>query len=189
MNLTDIGISYIIISAHKSELNSDENLKRSSKLETILYAKEYTIQHIRGYYNNKWEDSYLAWNESSDNQELKKDALFLINEFNQESVIIKYKDEVLTKKLYKDGKEEPLALNMYDSDMNNKSYVIQGLSFSFVEQKQYKMTTDKSQLKSGMIVEICNNNQWSEKMINDVEKEWDSMYRLFAKHNKLRFSI
>jgi len=189
MNLTEIGISYIIISAHKTERTVDENQKRSSKLESILYAKEYTVQHIRGYYNNEWEDSYLAWNGSTDNQELKKDAIFLINEFNQDSAIIKYKGEPITKKVYKDGKEKPLSLNMYDSNMDNKSYIIQGLSFSFTEQKQYKSATDKSELRIGMVVEICNNNKWIERTINDLDKEWDSMYKLFAKHNKLRFSI
>lgn len=188
MNLTDIGISYIIISAHNNNRTSEENAKRSAKLESLLYAKEYTVQHIRGYYNNDWEDSYLAWS-NVDNTELKKDLIFFVNEFNQESAIIKYKNEPTNKRVYKDGKEKPLALNMYDSNSDNKSYIIQGLSFSFTEQKVYKQATDKSQLKIGMIVEICNNNIWIEKTVSDLDKEWDSTYKLFAKHNKLRVSI
>ncbi len=189
MNLTDARVSYMIVSAYRADRNTIENENRSSKLESILYSKEYKVQHLRGYANGHWEDTYLASNTSITNQELKKDALFLLSQFDQDDIIVKYKDEPIIRRVFKDGSEKPLSLNMYDSDLQNKSYILQGFAFSFKEQKQYKNITDKSELKTGMIVEICNNNKWIEKKVENIEHEWLSLYQLFAKHNKLRFSI
>lgn len=189
MNLTDISVSYMIVSAYRVDRNTIENENRSSKLESILYSKEYKVQHLRGYANGHWEDTYLAYNKDITNQELKADALFILKQFDQDDIILKYKDEPIIRRLYKDGKEKPLSLNMYDSDLQNKSYILQGLSFSFKEQRQYINITDKSELKPGMIVEICNNNKWIEKTVENIEVEWLGIYQLFAKHNKLRLSI
>jgi hypothetical protein len=179
----------MIVSAFRADRNTIENENRSSKLESILYSKEYTIQHLRGYANGHWEDTYLAHNSEIGNEELKKDALYLLSQFDQDDIIIKYRDEPIIRRIYKDGNEKPLSLNMYDSDLQNKSYIFQGLSFSFKEQRQYKNITDKSELKPGMIVEICNNNKWIEKQVEDPEKEWLNVYQLFAKHNKIRLSF
>src|ERR1035437_745467 len=150
MNLTDYKISYIIISANNADINLTESHKRTEKLESILYAKEFNVQSIKGFCENVWDDSFISNNEALTNQELKKEAMFLINEFGQDNIIIKYKNEANTKRLYKNGKEKLLSLNIYDSDPKNKSYIIKGLSFSFTEQKEYKSTTDKSDLKIGM---------------------------------------
>ncbi len=189
MNLTDIRSSYMIVSAHKSDRSTTDNEIRSSRLESILYSKEYNVQHLRGFANGHWEDSYIAYNTSIDNSELKRDAMSIISQFDQDNVIIKYKDEPIIRRVFKDGKEKPLSLSMYDSDLQNKSYILQGLSFSFKEQKQYRSIINKSELKIGMIVEICNNSKWIEKQVIDIEKEWENVYQLFAKHNKLRLSF
>ena len=37
-----------------------------------------------------------------------------------------------------------------------------------------------------MIVEYFNNNQWNEKMVQDPNFEWDSMYKLMLKYDKIR---
>ncbi len=188
MNLTEESISFILISAHKADRSSDDNKLRSGKLESILYAKEYNLEHIRGYYQGSWEDTYLAFTDI-ESSELKKDAIFLITQFDIDDVIIKYKSEPIIRRIYKDGKEKPLSLNAYDGEMQDRAYVIKDLSISFLEKKQYKMVSNKSEIKVGMTVEIFNNNKWIERSIENIDKEWSSIYNLFAKHNKLRFSL
>ena len=44
----------------------------------------------------------------------------------------------------------------------------------------------KEDFKVGMIVEYFNNNQWNEKLVENPNEEWNNMYKLMLKYNKLR---
>ena len=37
-----------------------------------------------------------------------------------------------------------------------------------------------------MIVEYFNNNQWSEKVVENPNDEWERMYKLLLKYDKVR---
>ena len=38
----------------------------------------------------------------------------------------------------------------------------------------------------GMVVEYFNNNKWCEKLVEDPNKEWNNIYKLMVKYNKVR---
>ena len=79
-----------------------------------------------------------------------------------------------------------MGIVMYNTDSSNKSYIHGGISFSFVEKMKYWMPKDADDLKAGMIVEYMNNNRWHEKIVVDPREEWEKMYRLLLKYEKIR---
>lgn len=92
-------------------------------------------------------------------------------------------------KLFKDGSERTLGIALYNEDTNNKTFLHNGISFSFIEEKKYYIAKSKSELKNGMIVEYYNDNRWNQKEIKDIDIEYDNLYKLLIKYNKLRFQI
>lgn len=181
-NLQDSNISYLIITPSTDSFNEKFLCE---KLSNILYGKDYTVIQISGYQNQKYEKSFFAIC-PDDNDRLRNDALYLINEFNQDSIIIKYRDEIDAKKILSNGSELLLGLSIYESEPKNKIYIHNGISFSFTEQKRYIFPKSKEELKSGMIVEFFNNNKWIQKKITDIDSEYDKMYKLLIKYEKLR---
>ena len=66
-------------------------LLSSPKLDdmiSILYAKEYQVLPIKGYYQGQYEDSVMGYGRV-DNDTLRNDVLFLLNHFHEECAIIK----------------------------------------------------------------------------------------------------
>lgn len=166
--------SYLIVSADNMDA-----------LTSILWSKEYNILPIQGYYEGSFEDSVLAY-KSVDNDELRRDAIKILDLHGQESAIIKYLGETEPRKIFYNGEERPMGVVMYNTDAKNKSYLHNGVSFSFVEKTMYWFPKSKSDLAQGMVVEFLNNNKWLEKRIHDLDEEWDKMLSLLVKYEKLR---
>lgn len=177
MDLTNKNLSFILLSSDKVE-----------DMLSILYAKDYQILPIKGFYRGQYEDSALAFSDG-DNDELRKELIFLLNHFSQECGIIKYKGETGAKKIFRDGSEKPLGIVLYNTDSDNVSYLHNGLSFSFVEQVRYWKPTKLEDFKVGMIVEYLNNNKWFEKMVENPEDDWNRMFKLLSKYDKLRVAL
>ena len=152
---------------------------------SILYAKNYQVLPIQGYYNDKFENSAMAFS-TGDNDELRKDLIFLLNQFHQDCGIIKYFGETGAKKVFKDGSEKPLGIVLYNTDSDNISYLYNGLSFSFVEQTRYWKPTKKEDFKIGMIVEYLNNKNWIKKEVKNPDDEFKNLYQLMIKYDKIR---
>ena len=184
-NLSDPSISYIIISPEKDFLPPFENNLTCERICSILYSKDYTIIPIKSYFENKYDKSFIAIN-SGDNDSMRMDAIYLMDNFGQESVIAKYDKDINPSRINKDGSEKPLLLTIYDSNLENKTYLFNGVSFSFSEQKRYFFPKKKEDLKSGMVVEYFNNNRWVMKQVGNVDSEFDRMYKLLIKYEKVR---
>jgi hypothetical protein len=174
MNLQEQNMSYVILSSDKLD-----------DMISILYAKEYQIIPIKGYYRGQYEDSVIAFGRV-DNDDLRKDVLFLLNHFHQECAIIKYLGETSVKKIFKDGSEKPLGIVMYNTDAENISYLYNGVSFSFVEQVRYWKPTKKEDFRVGMLVEYFNKDKWYERLVEDPSQEYEKLYKLLIKYNKVR---
>jgi len=174
MNLQEQNMSYVILSSDKLD-----------DMISILYSKEYQIIPIKGYYRGQYEDSVIAFGRV-DNDNLRKDVLFLINHFHQECAIIKYLGETSVKKIFKDGSEKPLGIVMYNTDAENISYLYNGVSFSFVEQVRYWKPTKKEDFRVGMLVEYFNKDKWYERLVEDPSQEYEKIYKLLIKYNKVR---
>lgn len=185
-NLSDTSISYMLISPEKVDnLPSDNNIS-CERVCSILYSKDYTIMPITGYCEGKYEKSFIAISPSDDNDSLRFDAIYLMDKFDQKDIIVKYKGDDIATKVESSGSEKPMNVVIYDSDLKNKTYLYNGISFSFVEKKRYFFPKKKEDLKSGMIVEYFNNNKWIEKQIFNVDTEYEKMFKLLIKYEKIR---
>ena len=167
-------IQYILVSSPKID-----------DVISVLWAKEYNVIPIDGYYKGQYEKSVLASCNLS-NDELRKDLIFFLNHFGQECGIIKYEGETGAKKLFNDGSEKPLGIVLYNTDSENISYLYNGLSFSFVEQVRYWKPTKLDDIKIGMIVEYLNKDKWYQKRVENPNEEWENMFKLLSKYDKLR---
>ena len=176
LDLQNSKISFILLSSDKLD-----------DMVSILYAKEYSILPIKGYYKGQYENSVLAFS-NIDNDDLRKDLIFLLNHFHQDCGIIKYFGESGAKKVFSDGSEKPLGIVLYNTDSENISYVHDGLSFSFVEQLRYWKPTKKEDFKVGMLVEYLNNNKWYQQIVQNPQLEYDNLYKLLIKYDKIRVS-
>lgn len=177
LNLKNPNLSFLLASA--------ENL---NSLVSYLYSRDYQLLDIKGYYQGQFENSVLAFTNLEAN-ELRKDALHIMKHFNQECLIIKYKDETGAKKIFEDGGEKPLGILLYNTDSQNKSYIYDGLSFSFVEQQLYYFPNKKEDFKPGMVVEIFSANKWIEREVVDPEDEYKKIYNLMIQYNKIRIPV
>ena len=177
LNLKDPNISYILISS--------DNI---NNLTSYLYSREYYLLDIKGYCHEKFENSLIAFSEMSNN-DLRKDAIHIMTYFGQENLIIKYKDEVNPKRIYENGSEQPLGIIMYNTDIEKISYIYEGVSFSFVEQQLYYFPKKSYDFKTGMVVECFSNNKWVEKKVVNPELEFNKMYNLLMKYNKIRIPV
>ena len=174
LDLKNPQISYILVSS--------DNIR---SLTSYLYSRDYYLLDIKGYYEGKFEDSIMAFTSLSSN-ELRNECVHILDHFNQECIIVKYKDETSARKIFRDGQERPLGILLYNTDSNNKSYIHDGLSFSFVEQQLYYFPNKKEDFKMGMVVEYFSNNKWIEKRVLNPETEFNKMYALLMKYNKIR---
>lgn len=174
IDLENTTASFMIISSDK--LND---------IISILYAKDYQIVPLKGFYQGKYEDSVFAFGKF-DNDTLRHDALQLLNLFHQDCAIIKYSGEKAVKKLYKDGQEKPLGVVLYNTDSDNISYLYNGVSFSFVESKRYWKPTKKEDFRVGMLVEYLNNNKWYQKEVKNPKEDYEKFFKLLIKYDKVR---
>lgn len=185
LNILDSKQPYILISPERVNNTSQENGISFNKAWNILSAKEYHTVSITGYENESYDNSLIAFN-STDNNTLRMDAIHLMDMFQLESITVKYNGEEDATKISRDGSERPLGLLVYDSIHNSKKYLLDGVSFSFFEKKRYFFPKRKEELKNGQIVEYYNNNKWISKEVSNLEIEWDKLYKLLIKYEKVR---
>ncbi len=174
MNLDNINISYLIVSY------GDNNIA------AILDSRSYQILPIQSYSNGVYDNSYMGYSDV-DNNTLRTDAIFLLEKVKGDYLIIKYKGEKTPKKIFNDGSEKLLDINIYTTTHDeNLTFLYKGLSFSFTEAKRYWIPKKKEDFRVGMIVEYFNNNKWTEKLVENPNTEWDKLYKLLLKYDKVR---
>lgn len=174
IDLNNPKISFILLSSNKID-----------DMLSVLWSKNYQVLPIKEYYNGQYNESVMVFS-NYDNNELRKDLIFLLNQFHQDWGIIKYLGEKNSTKVWKDGSERPLDINLYNINNDSPSYLYNGLSFSFVESVRYWKPSKKEDFKIGMLIEYFNNNKWCQKIVNDPNREWDDMWKLLVKYDKLR---
>lgn len=181
MKLNDPNINYIIISGYQSDKDDLVNRLFDSRLFDKLIFKDFTVLLMGGS-----QPSYLAYKDCS-NDELRYDAIELMDTFKQSFVICKYIGEVEAKKILFDGRESLLGIVKYEGNADNHNFFIEGNTFSFEPRKRYWIPSEVKHFTEGMIVEIKdNNNQWVEKKVKDPEVEYERMFKLLIKYNKLK---
>ena len=178
LGLEQPNTSYMLIS-------SPNNL---DQITSVLYAKNYQILTIKGYFEGKFEDSIMAFGRV-ENEDLRNDTLFILGQFNEKDAIVKYLGESEAKKVFFNGSEEPMEIVMFNTNESYKSYIHSGISFSFVEKTRYWKPKSQEDLKIGMVVEYQNNNKWYERIVRNPKEEWEKLYRLLTKYDKVRIPL
>lgn len=174
MDLENKKSSFILISSDKIE-----------EISSILYAKNYNIIDLQEYYRGSYKPCILAYNNEG-NDSLRDDALFILNHFKENSMTIKYLEDEVVKEIKFDGSENLLEVSMFNTDEDKISYVLNGISFSFINSNRYWKPNSKKDLKDGMTVEYMNNNIWHEKEIINLNEEYEDFFKLLIKYNRLR---
>ncbi len=175
LNLTDNRVSYLLVSSDKS-------------LISYLYSRDYHLLDIKEYHKGQFGDSILAFSNITNN-DIRKDALHILEHFGQNYIIVKYHGEDVVKRVFESGVEYPMGVSLYNTYSENISYIYEGLSFSFIDKDMYYFPKNKSDFKVGMIVEFFSNNKWCEKKVVNPENEYDKMYSILIKYNKVRIPI
>lgn len=188
LNLLDENSSYIIINPFTNYLTQYENKVVLERICSVLYPKNYTIFPIYSLSKNIKENSIFAIC-PDDNNTLRKDSLFLMDKFGQDSIIVKYKNDIEFKLIEKTGEEFLLNIKLYpDLNENQKLYIFNSLSFLFEKKKRYFFPSKKEHIKKGMIVEYLNEDRWIPKTIHNLDLEYEKMYKLLMKYQKMRVS-
>ena len=187
INLTDTNLSYLICSQEHKILSQIDNNARCNRFMNMLWSMNYTVIPIYAYENGSYEKNYLGIC-AEDNDTLRKEAIFMMNEFSKDDIIVKYKGDDTLSKIVFDGNEIPIDITYYDNS-SKKSYIHEGISFTLTDRKKYFFPKQKEDLKSGMIIEYFNNNRWSSKQVTNLELEYDKMYKLLMKYEKIRVQI
>lgn len=181
MRLDDTNINYLIVSAYQGDKDDFTNRLENSKLFDSLIFRDFTVLEMGGN-----QPSYLAYKDC-DNDEIRYDAIELMDMFKQEFVICKYMGESEAKKIMFDGQEKILGIVKYKGNNDNHNFFVEGNAVSFEPRKRYWKPSKSSDFKEGMIVEIKNNNgEWTEKVVKDPEVEYERMYKLLIKYGKIK---
>jgi hypothetical protein len=170
--LKDLNISFLLVESDRSLLS-------------YLYSREYQLLELKSYQDGVFNDCVIAFTDIS-NSELRKDSLHIIKHFERQNILVKYKDSHLTSKVYNTGDEKPHSILEYNTNPNLKSYIHNGVSFSFKEEDQYYFPKDKSEFKTGLLVECFTTNGWIERKVDQVDIEYDKTYKLLVKYQKVR---
>jgi len=187
LNLTGKNSTYFIISACNAEKNKQFNDEKTSQLQDDLYLLDYSLVPMDGYYQGIAEKSFFVYKNNSDNNELREDAIRLMNKYDQNEVIIKYSDEDIIKKIIEDGSEKTLQIQNFAADVENRSYIYGSMAFSLKEQKRYWYPEKETDFKSGYVVEMLGSSgNWITKRVENPNQEWNQMYKLLAKYKKVR---
>lgn len=179
-NLSDINLRYLIIS------DDSINPITNEKICDYLYSYDYTILPIKSYFRNQFFEAFIAISAHENNQDLEFDASFIKETFNLQSIIIKNKGETQPKIIKNDGSKNSLIITNYDSQLEKKTYIYQGISFTLTEKKRYFFPKKKEDFNKGMIIEYFNNNRWNKKTVENIDSEYEKMYKLLIKYEKIR---
>jgi len=185
--LTNNATSYFIISAFKIENNNKINEQLSNQLKDDLYIMDYSVTVLESYLNNKAFKSFLVNcnANANDNNDLRLDAIKMMDKYEQNSVIIKYTNEEVIKKIGHDGNEHEMSVIDFTTECI--SYKQENNIFSLKECKRYTFPKESAALSIGTIVEVFGSSgNWIQKTVKNPKYEWDNSLKLLSKYNKIR---
>lgn len=163
---------YILVVPNK--VNSSAN---------YLWGIGYIVDFFK---NNEGKDCIIAYHPDFDNQRMNLDVLIMQKHSLLENAFIKYLGNEYITSIDSNGKEIPNKIDYYNTSESINYFILNDLVFSFLPMKRYFYPKDKSSFKQGMVVELFNNNKWQEKIIENVDDDFDNFLKLFISHNKVR---
>lgn len=184
LNLRDHRVSYLIATPEPSHRGYSLLCERYTSITHSLGYNDLEVFSSDNDHN--YGTSFITYTDG-DNNQLRMNALKIQEDFNMEYVIVKYMGEDLPKLLMKDGSERLLDIQYYESSDFDRTYVhTDGITFSFKQLKRYYFPTKKEDFKKDMIVELYHDTKWVEYLVEDVDTEWEDLYKMFTKYEKIR---
>ncbi len=172
-DLKDPNISYILLSGDAPT--------------NYLYSRGYyRVIEMSSYFHGDFDKSSFAVTNTIDNDTLRNDSIQIMHHFNEGDIIIKYLGENTPVKILEDGTEQQMGIIMYNTDAEKKSFIYEGVSFSFTEKQLYYFPKEKADFKQGMVIECLKGNEWIQRRVFDADKEYENMYKLLIKYDKIR---
>jgi hypothetical protein len=154
-------------------------------LESYLYSMGYHIINIKNFFNGEFKDAMVAFI-GDDSDKLRSDSLHLIKHFSVEYLYIKYFGDTDCFKLLPSGEEYPYKWEKWNTDPYKITFIHSGLSFSFSEQKRWYKPKEIGDFKIGMTVECFSDGKWIRMMVKNPQSEWNDIYKLMIKWDKIR---
>ena len=188
IRLDDEKLSFILINPFTDSISQYENSVKEQRLTSVLYSKDYTLYPIKEYYEGKYTECLLGISSAVSNDEIRNETLQILDFMDIDDAIIKYLDETKPVKINKVGQEKLLSFSIVENNSESKVYITDGSQFSFKEEKRFFYPSKKEQLKEGMTLEYFNNNMWNTKEIKNLDTEFEKMYKLLMKYNKIRIA-
>jgi hypothetical protein len=188
-NLNDTKQSYIIVSPEIFGFGVVENNIACERACSVLYSRDYILVPISTYDKGMVSKSFIGVNTGGTNDTLREDSIYLLEMLGINNVIVKYKDDDKATLIKNDGSETMLELKIYDSNLENKTFIHNGVSFTFNEMKKYYFPKKESDIKKDMTLEFFNNNRWIKKKVVEPKTEYEKMYKLLMKYEKLRVEV
>lgn len=171
------GINSLLV--YSSELDID--------VLSYLYGKGYSVDEIVVYVApNTLFKAFICTSEYiNDDDEVRRSAIELQNDNIISECLINYNNYGVVR-LRKDGYEEQTICKVYETDTTYPIYIKDNISYSYPTSDRYIPITNKDQLRIGMLVELYSNGEWLEKFVDNLTVDYDNIYSLFIKHNKIR---
>ena len=176
MGFQDLDVSYIII--------SDTNI---DNISSYLYSRDYKLIEMTKFKDGTFTDCLVGITEKI-KSDVMSDINHISNHFKLQFVIAKFFGDECPVRLNENGTIDDLDLIMYDTNLDLDSYIKDGVSFSFVKKKKYSYPKEKKDFKVDMIIECYSSNGWIEKIVKDVDSEFDSIYSILSKFDRVRVS-
>lgn len=183
-NLLDVSTSYILFTPDTA---SSEYSWICEKYTSLTHAKGYSDVELTSIGGDQiYNKTYISYYTQCDNDKIRRDALALLTEFDKNSIIVKYSWENKPKMILSDGSERLLDIRFYSNEITERIYIHNGISFGFETIKRFYFPSKKQDLHKNMIIELYNDTKWVEYIVDDVDSEWEDIYKIFAKYEKIR---
>lgn len=177
MMIDNKGNTYIILC---NNINIDNE-------QTILDKFGYDMTYIKQIDSDGvLYDTVIAYNDAVSNNTIRENVLYLLNIYDDAYAYVKYHGEDFVNMVSKDGTEVPLDIIKENNNKGYDVFLINGYWYSFIKKPIYRKPTKMSDFKKGMVVEFYNNNRWNTMVVENPPKEYDTIYKLFIKYDKIR---
>lgn len=177
MDLLNSELSFVIL-----------NCENHDRMMNFLWARGFKLAPLKSYWRKKYYKNVIAIKDLSNN-ELRNEVIYILDKLNIKRGIIKYKGEDKLKRIDNDGTENKLDVVYYNTNDNVITYIYDDVAFSLKKSKEYWTPKSKNDFKMGMIVEYFNKDNWVQHKINNPSEEWDGLFKLLLKYNKVRIPL
>ncbi len=189
INLGNDKRGIIIITSDNTSISDFDRKFHGERIYSVLSSKEFEIIPIKCYKDNSIYESFLCLSEIYDSNEFRKEILHILEFLDLDSSFVKYPSSDDFVLISRTGTEEKHVLKMYEESKNDLKFIYESIFFSFEKKQSYFYPKKSNHLKNGLIVEYFNNEKWNSKEIKNVDEEFDKMYKLLMKYDKLRIPL